>query len=492
MNEDGKSDGCVVPMKLPNKGRWPAEVVEGRRPTEGNAGQTPAVRTLGRAAANVGLAGVREAAKRKKDARFTALLHHVDPNLLRDSFYALQRQAAPGVDGLTWQEYECGLEGRLAALHEAVHRGSYRAQPSRRVFIPKADGTKRPLGIAALEDKIVQQALVTVLNAVYEADFLGFSYGFRAGRGQHDALDALTVGLASRKVNWVLDADIQKFFDTLDHAWLVRFVEHRIADPRVLRLIRRWLGAGVVEEGVRSRTKVGTPQGAVVSPLLANIYLHYVFDLWVHRWRKQHARGDMIVVRYADDTVVGFERREREEAEAFLAALQDRLQKFGLALHGDKTRLIEFGRFAADHRARRGESKPETFDFLGFTHICGRAKNGRFIVRRLTVAKRLRATLHAIRDALMRRRHGPVDEVGRWLQRIVRGYFNYHAVSGNLDRLQGFRSAVARHWLHALRRRSQRRRMPWARFRRWVNRWLPYPRLVHPSPFKRFDATHPT
>lgn len=490
MNEDGKSDGCVVPMKLPNKGRWPAEVVEGRRPTEGNAGQTPAVRTLGRAAANVGLAGVREAAKRKKDARFTALLHHVDPNLLRDSFYALQRQAAPGVDGLTWQEYECGLEGRLAALHEAVHRGSYRAQPSRRVFIPKADGTKRPLGIAALEDKIVQQALVTVLNAVYEADFLGFSYGFRAGRGQHDALDALTVGLASRKVNWVLDADIQKFFDTLDHAWLVRFVEHRIADPRVLRLIRRWLGAGVVEEGVRSRTKVGTPQGAVVSPLLANIYLHYVFDLWVHRWRKQHARGDMIVVRYADDTVVGFERRE--EAEAFLAALQDRLQKFGLALHGDKTRLIEFGRFAADHRARRGESKPETFDFLGFTHICGRAKNGRFIVRRLTVAKRLRATLHAIRDALMRRRHGPVDEVGRWLQRIVRGYFNYHAVSGNLDRLQGFRSAVARHWLHALRRRSQRRRMPWARFRRWVNRWLPYPRLVHPSPFKRFDATHPT
>jgi group II intron reverse transcriptase/maturase len=438
----------------------------------------------------VGLAGVREAAKRKKDARFTALLHHVDPNLLRDSFYALQRQAAPGVDGLTWQEYECGLEGRLAALHEAVHRGSYRAQPSRRVFIPKADGTKRPLGIAALEDKIVQQALVTVLNAVYEADFLGFSYGFRAGRGQHDALDALTVGLASRKVNWVLDADIQKFFDTLDHAWLVRFVEHRIADPRVLRLIRRWLGAGVVEEGVRSRTKVGTPQGAVVSPLLANIYLHYVFDLWVHRWRKQHARGDMIVVRYADDTVVGFERRE--EAEAFLAALQDRLQKFGLALHGDKTRLIEFGRFAADHRARRGESKPETFDFLGFTHICGRAKNGRFIVRRLTVAKRLRATLHAIRDALMRRRHGPVDEVGRWLQRIVRGYFNYHAVSGNLDRLQGFRSAVARHWLHALRRRSQRRRMPWARFRRWVNRWLPYPRLVHPSPFKRFDATHPT
>ncbi len=270
----------------------------------------------------------------------------------------------------------------------------------------------------------------------------------------------------------------------------MRFVEHRIADPRVLRLIRRWLGAGVVEEGVRSRTKVGTPQGAVVSPLLANIYLHYVFDLWVHRWRKQHARGDMIVVRYADDTVVGFERRE--EAEAFLAALQDRLQKFGLALHGDKTRLIEFGRFAADHRARRGESKPETFDFLGFTHICGRAKNGRFIVRRLTVAKRLRATLHAIRDALMRRRHGPVDEVGRWLQRIVRGYFNYHAVSGNLDRLQGFRSAVARHWLHALRRRSQRRRMPWARFRRWVNRWLPYPRLVHPSPFKRFDATHPT
>lgn len=490
MNEDGKSDGCVVPMKSPNKDSQSAEVMQGRRPTEGNAGQALVARTLSRGTASLGLAGVRQAAKKKGRVRFTALLHHVDVTLLRESFYALKRQAAPGVDGLTWEAYGRELEGRLSALHEAIHRGSFRAQPSRRVFIPKADGTRRPLGIAALEDKIVQQALVTVLNAVYEADFLGFSYGFRTGRGQHDALDALTVGLASRKVNWVLDADIQKFFDTLDHAWLLRFVEHRIADPRILRLIRQWLRAGVVEEGIRSRTTVGTPQGAVISPLLANIYLHYVFDLWVHQWRKRNANGDMIVVRYADDTVVGFERKQ--DAEEFLVALRARLQAFGLALHGDKTRLIEFGRFADEHRERRGESKPETFDFLGFTHICGRAKNGRFIVRRLTVAKRMRATLHAIRDALMRKRHRPVGEVGDWLQRVVRGYFNYHAVSGNLDRLQGFRSAVARHWLHALRRRSQRRRMPWTRFRCWVNRWVPYPRLVHPSPFKRFDATHPT
>ena len=490
MNAEGKSDECIVPMKPPNKGRTPAEVVEGRRSTEGNAGQPAAARTQSRTVASLGLTSVREVAKRSRKERFTALLHHIDVERLRDSFYALKRLAATGVDGISWQEYERGLEDRLSALHQAVHRGTYRAQPSRRVYIPKADGSKRPLGIAALEDKIVQQAVVMVLNAVYEADFVGFSYGFRPGRGQHDALDALSVGITERKVNWVLDADIRQFFDALDHNWMMRFVEHRIADPRILRLIRRWLGAGVMEDGVRSRATVGTPQGAVVSPLLANIYLHYTFDLWAHQWRARHAHGDVIVVRYADDTIVGFEHQH--EAEQFLKALRERLQQFGLLLHPDKTRLIEFGRYAAERRSRRGESKPETFDFLGFTHICGRAKTGRYIVRRLTVAKRLRATLHAIRDALMRRRHQPVAEVGRWLRSVVRGYFNYHAVSGNLKRLDVFRSVVARHWLHALRRRSQRRRMPWTRFSCWVERWLPHPRLAHPYPYQRFRAKHPT
>jgi group II intron reverse transcriptase/maturase len=394
------------------------------------------------------------------------------------------------VDGQTWQQYEAELEDRLPNLHRQVHAGTYRAQPSRRVYIPKSDGRQRPLGIASLEDKIVQQAAVTVLNAIYEHDFLGFSYGFRPGRGQHDALDALWVGIMGKKVNWVLDADIRGFFDTIDHGWLMKFLEHRIADRRVLRLIRKWLRAGVSEDGKWSRTTVGTPQGAVASPLLANVYLHYVLDLWVQQWRIRYATGDVIIVRYADDFVMGFQHRH--DAERFLRELHARMEKFGLALHPDKTRLIEFGRFAVEHHRRREDGKPETFNFLGFTHICGRKwKSGGFIVRRKTMSKRLRAKLQTIKQALMRWRHLPIPQLGTWLRGVVQGYFNYHAVPGNTNSLSGFRYQVVRIWLRVLRRRSQRHRMNWARFGHIADRWIPIPKVLHPYPNQRFYAKHP-
>src|SRR6516225_2175939 len=489
----GKSDNRVVPTKRPNKGGSAeplAEVVEERRLTEGNAQQPATPRTQSRTGVSFGLLRVREAARRDKRARFTNLLHHVTLDLLRQSFFALKREAAPGVDGVTWRQYEANLEPQLHDLHDRVHRGAYRAQPSRRTYIPKADGKQRPLGIAALEDKIVQQAVATVLNQIYEEDFLGFSYGFRPGRSQHDGLDALTVGLRRKKVNWVLDLDVRGFFDNVSHEWLVQFVEHRIADRRILRLIQKWLKAGVSEEGEWKETKVGTPQGAVASPLLANIYLHYVFDLWVNQWRRKWAQGDMIVVRYADDAVLGFEHRK--EAEAFLEQLRERMRKFGLELHPEKTRLMEFGRFAEDNRKRRGEGKPETFDFLGFTHICGKTrKGGWFTVKRRTIKKRLRSKLQAVRQELRKRRHERIAETGKWLRSVVQGYFNYHAVPGNFAALQTFRREVARAWLEALRRRGQRHRLPWKRFIQIVDRFLPEPRILHPDPGVRFDAIHP-
>ena len=392
--------------------------------------------------------------------------------------------------GATWEQYEAGLEDRIVDLHRRVHSGAYRAQPSRRTFIPKADGKMRPLGIAALEDKVVQQAVVTVLNQIYEVDFLGFSYGFRPKRGAHDALDALWMGLMGKKVNWVLDADIRGFFDAIDHDWLLKFLEHRIADQRVLRLIRKWLTAGVSEDGEWSKTEVGTPQGAVASPLLANVFLHYAFDLWVNQWRKRSAAGEVIVVRYADDFVVGFQHRR--DAEAFHQALKDRFGKFGLSLHPEKTRLIEFGRFAADSRRKRGEGKPETFTFLGFTHICGKKHwSKEFIVKRATASKRLRAKIMDVKESLTRRLHEPIPAVGAWLGRVVRGYFTYHGVPGNMARLESFRTAVVRHWLKTLRRRSQRHRMPWTRFSQLVDRWIPRPRIAHPHPNDRFYAKHP-
>jgi group II intron reverse transcriptase/maturase len=418
------------------------------------------------------------------------LFHHLTTGLLRDSFYALKREAAPGVDGVTWEEYETGLEDRMQDLHGRLHRGAYRAQPSRRVYIPKADGRQRPLGIAALEDKIVQQAVVTILNQIYEVDFRGFSYGSRPRRSQHQALDALVVGIERKQVNWVLDADIRGFFDNVDLEWMLRFLQHRVADPRILRLIQKWLRAGVSEDGNWSETKVGTPQGAVVSPLLANIYLHYVFDLWVDAWRKKCARGDVIVIRYVDDTVVGFEHRE--DAVRFLRELGERMRRFGLELHPDKTRLIEFGRHAERNRTRRGERKPETFDFLGFTHLCGKtSRTSRFMVLRKTSGKRMRAKLRQIKQQLLARKHEPVPQTGEWLRTVVQGYFNYHAVPGNGRRMGQFREQVARYWRLALRRRSQKSRMTWDRFRPLAQRWIPVPRIQHPFPRERFDAIHP-
>ena len=436
-----------------------------------------------------GLASVRKAARKDKKVRFTALLHHLNVDRLRESFYALKREAAPGVDGVTWQEYEPDLQDHLIDLHSRVHRGTYRAKPSRRVYIEKADGRQRPLGIAALEDKIVQQAVVTILNQIYEEDFLGFSYGFRPGRSQHQALDALSYALQYKKVSYVLDADIRGFFDNLDKSWLIKFVEHRVSDPRILRLIQKWLSAGVMEEGIWSETKSGTPQGSVASPMLANIYLHYVFDLWLDKWRRQSAHGDVIAVRYADDLVLGFQHRA--EAERFLKDLRERLSKFGLELHPDKTRLIEFGRFAEENRTRRGEGKPETFDFLGFSHISGKDRNGRFSVKRMTIRKRLRAKLQEIKQQLRARMHDATPDTGKWLRAVVQGHFNYYAVPGNLDSLGMFRERVLSMWWHVLCRRSQKRGVTWERMLAIAKRWLPSPRVLHPYPVQRFAAKHP-
>jgi group II intron reverse transcriptase/maturase len=429
---------------------------------------------------------VREVARGDKDARFTALLHHVDIDRLRAAYRAIHPKAAPGVDGVRWEAYGQELEVNLQDLHARVHSGGYRAKPSRRAYIPKADGRQRPLGIAALEDKIVQRAVVEVLNAIYEVDFRGFSYGFRPGRKPHDALDALAVGIERKNVNWVLDADIRDFFGQLDRAWLKKFLEHRIADTRILRLIDKWLAAGVLEDGVWTRSEVGSPQGASVSPLLANVYLHYVFDLWADWWRRRFAHGDVIVVRWADDFTVGFEYRQ--DAERFLGELRERFAKFGLELHPDKTRLIEFGRFAAGNRGRRGQSKPETFDFLGFTHICGKTRTGRFGLRRFTISKRLRAKLGEVKTELMRRRHLSVPEQGTWLASVVRGHVVYYAVPGNSAAVNDFRDQVIRHWYRALRRRSQRTRLTWERMNRLANRWLPRARIMHPWPSVRFAA----
>jgi group II intron reverse transcriptase/maturase len=414
----------------------------------------------------------------------------VNEKLLLDSFYLLKRQAAPGVDRVTWSEYEEGVEARITDLHDRIHRGAYRAQPSRRVYIPKPDGRQRPLGIAALEDKIVQRAVVEVLNQIYEGDFAGFSYGFRPGRSAHDALDSLSAGIMTKKVGWILDTDIKGFFDNIGHERLMELIELRIADQRILRLIRKWLTAGVSEDGQWSEMKVGTPQGAVISPLLANIYLHYVLDRWVIEWRKVHAKGDAVIVRYADDFVLGFQYRG--EAERFLKQLRERMAEYGLELHPEKTRLIEFGRFAEGNRKRDGAGKPETFNFLGFTHICGTIwKSGKFTVKRKTVGKRMTAKLRDIAANLRRRMNDPIEQTGNWLKQVVRGYFNYHAVPGNLKRLYTFRRTTARYWLFTLRRRSQRSRWTWERLQTLIDLYLPEPQILHPYPLQRFYAKYP-
>src|SRR5246127_3500116 len=491
-NVQEKSDCAVIPVNQPNNERQPsAEAGKGRAQTQENIVQSHMRPTQSGKRMSQGLRGVRQAARERKQERFTALLHHLSVGLLRDSFYALKRQASPGVDGVTWQEYEAGLEARLVDLHSGVHRGTYRAQPSRRVYIPKADGRQRPLGIAALEDKIVQQAVVTILNQIYEVDFKGFSYGFRPGRSPHQALDALVVGLERKKVNWVLDADIRGFFDNMSHEWTTKFIEHRVADRRILRLIRKWLKAGVSEDGQWSETKEGTPQGAVVSPLLANVYLHYVFDLWADVWRRKVATGDVIIVRYADDLVMGFQHRA--EAVRFLEEFKERLGKFGLELHPEKTRLIEFGRYAAHKRKQWGKGKPETFTFLGFTHYCGRRhKTDTFTIWRITSKQRMVAKLKTIKVELLRRKHDRISQVGAWLRKVVTGYYQYHAVPGNIDQLRTFRQRVNRLWRNVLVRRSQRAKSRWESLTPVFNRWIPIPRILHPYPHARFNATHPS
>jgi len=489
MHVGEESHSGVVPMNHSNKNtKSLAESGEGRPLIKENAGQSNTYPTQSGKGVSQGLAGVRKAAREHKEMKFTALLHHLTVDLLRDSFYSLKRKAAPGVDGVTWQEYESGLENRLVDLHGRIHRGAYRALPSRRAYIQKEDGRQRPLGVAALEDKIVQQAVVTILNQIYEEDFLGFSYGYRPERSQHDALDALSYALLKKKVNYLVDADIRGFFDNLDKSWLVKFMEHRVADPRILRLIQKWLKAGVMEEGKWSDPETGSPQGSVVSPLLANIYLHYAFDLWVNVWRKKWAQGEVVVIRYADDIITGFQHQT--DADRFLQNLRERLAKFGLELHPDKTRRIEFGRFAEENRKRRGEGKPETFDFLGFTHISGKNRYGRFAVRRMTIRKRMRAKLRKIKQQLRERMHDPVPQTGGWLKSIVQGSFNYYAVPGNLDSLGTFREGVLSMWWHTLRRRSQKHRLTWKGMIALADRWLPQPRVLHPYPAVRFAASH--
>ena len=486
---DEKSDPAIVAVKLANKSGQPdAELVEPRAGAKGNTTEHGMRRTPGRTGMSHALDRVRQAAK-DKGVKFTALLHHVDAELLRSAYGWLRKEASPGVDGVTWTAYGEGLEAKLTDLHDRIHRGAYRARPSRRVYIPKPDGRERPLGIAALEDKIVQRALVEVLNAIWEEDFLGFSYGFRTGRGQHDALDALAAGIGQRKVNWILDADIAGFFDAVSHDWLIRFVEHRVGDRRVIRLVRKWLKAGVAEDGQVTPGTVGTPQGAVISPLLANIYLHYVFDLWANQWRQRHAQGDVIVVRYADDIVAGFEHQA--DAERFLTDMRARLAAFALTLHPGKTRLIEFGRHAAKNRTARGLGKPETFGFLGFTHICGRTRRGGFQLRRKSRSDRVRARLQAIKEELRRRMHETVDAQGAWLRRIAMGFNAYYAVPTNSAALWDFRFNVTGLWRRALLARSQKAKMTWQRMDVLRDRWLPEPRITHPWPDKRFAVKHP-
>lgn len=486
-----KSDPAIVATKLANKAGQPvAEPMERRAGAKGNTGNPATRRTQCRESVSMGLDRVRQVAKRRKKERFTALLHHVNVEALKTAYLSLKRQAAPGVDGVTWDEYAHNLDINLKDLHTRLFRGTYRALPSRRVYLDKPNGGQRPLGIAALEDKILQRAVGEVLNAIYEEDFLGFSYGSRPRRSQHDALDSLYVAITQTKVNWIVDADIATFYDSLSHDWLLRFLELRIGDPRVLRLIRKWLKAGVMEEGKVNPTEVGSPQGAVISPILANVYLHYTFDLWANRWRHREAQGKVVIVRHCDDTVVGFEHEA--DAKRFLTELQERMGKFALSLHPEKTRLIEFGRYAANNRKGRGLGKPETFCFLGFVHICARSRRGGYFqLKRKSRRDRMRVKLKEIKEALRKRMHIPVPEQGRWLAQVVEGYFNYHGVPTNLASLSAFRHHVTDLWRRTLKRRSQTDHTTWKRIDHLAREFLPSPRILHPWPSVRFAVTHP-
>src|SRR6202795_3563516 len=489
MHGRGKSDSAIVAVKPTNKAeRSAAEPVEPRAGTKGNAGQQSTCRAQSRVSVSQALERIRQAAKARKKEKFTSLLHHISIALLAEAFSELKENAAPGIDGLTWREYGLNLARNLEDLHARIHRGAYRALPSRRVYIPKPDGRQRPLAVAALEDKIVQRATAAVLNAIYEEDFLGFSYGFRPGRGTHDALNALCVAIERKKVNWILDADIRSFFDEISQEWLTRFVEHRIADPRIIRLIQKWLKAGVLEDGVVTGSEKGTGQGSVISPLLANVYLHYVFDLWAERWRRHEATGGMMIVRYADDIVVGF--AHEVDARRFWDAMRKRFEEFSLSLHPEKTRLIEFGRQAVDRRDQRGLGKPETFNFLGFTHICGRSRHGKFLLKRKSRRDRMRGKLKEIKEEMRHRIHQPIPEQGRWLAQVVRGYFAYHAVPTNSASIGAFRHHVVDLWRCSLSRRSQHGGITWQRIKQIADDWLPQPKILLPWPQQRFAVRH--
>jgi RNA-directed DNA polymerase len=485
-----KSDFAIVAKKPTNKAGQPgAESVEPRAETEGNAGQQSTGQAQNWETVSQALERIRQAARQRKKEKFTALLHHLSVDHLEEAFFELKEDAAAGVDELTWREYEADHRRQLEDLHARLHRGAYRALPSRRVYIPKPDGRQRPLAVAALEDKIIQRATAAVLNAIYEEDFLGFSYGFRHGRSTHDAMDALVVGITSTKVNWILDADIKSFFDTVSHEWLIRFVEHRIGDQRIIRLIRKWLMAGVLEDGVVTVNDRGTGQGSVISPLLANIYLHYVLDLWAERWRRREATGDVIIVRYADDFIVGFEHES--DARRFKSKMQARLQEFALSLNPEKTRLIEFGRCAAETRRRRGLGKPETFAFLGFNFLCSKTRRGKFLIKRKSRRDRMRAKLQIIKQELRQRMHQPIPQQGKWLKQVVTGYFNYHAVPTNSPTLTAFRFHVINLWQRTLRRRSQKDWTTKERIHQLADDWLPMPKILHPWPETRFAVRYP-
>lgn len=487
----GESDGDVVPGKLANNGEQPpAESMEGRKPTKRNPQNEATNRVQDRGIVSIGLERVRQRAEAGRNEAFVNLYHHLKVPLLREAFHALKRRAAPGLDGMNWYQYERELETRLPELQDELHKGSYRATPAKRTYVEKPDGRKRPLGVQAVEDKVVQMACVMILNEVYEPLFRGFSYGSRPGRGAHDALDALHEGIVRRKINWILDCDIEGFFDHLPHEKLMEIIGKRVADPRMLRLLRKWLRVGWVEEGRRYPGTIGTPQGSVISPLLANIFLNEAMDGWVSAWRKDKAKGDVIAVRYVDDAVFGFQ--SESEARAFLEELRERLKGYGLKLHPGKTRLIDFGRFAASSRKNRGDGKPETFDFLGFTHMCGKTRQGKFKLRRETIAKRMTKKLAELKEELRKRMHDPLSKTGRWLGSVIRGTVRYFAVPGNLKSMRMFYTAIGRMWMKTIRRRSQkaRARWTWERFYRLQSHWLPRPRISHPYPSQRFDAKY--
>ena len=490
MNDNRKSDSRIVPRKSANKPGpvTGAEQTEGRRLVKGKTREADMSRTPSRKHDLLVFKRIRLAASGKQ---LMTSLYHVVYNVwqLREAYYSLKRDAAAGVDGQTWAEYGEQLEENLQRLSAKLARRAYRPPAVRRVYIPKPDGRQRALGVPALEDKIVQHVVAQILSAIWEPEFKGFSYGFRLGRSQHQALDALTVGIMQRPINWVLDADIRGFFDTICHEWLMKFIEHRIGDRRLTALIEKWLHAGVMEAGEWRASEEGTPQGGLVSPVLANIYLHYAFDLWAQQWRKRKARGEVIIVRYADDFVVGFQHRS--EAELFREELGQRLCRFKLTLHDEKTRLIEFGRQAAQHRQQRGERKPETFNFLGFTHICGKSRKGKFQVVRKTMRKRMQAKLNVLKEEFRRRMHLPLKEQGVWVRAVLSGHYRYYGVPLNSNALGSFAYRVKRQWLGALRRRSQKARcLTWAKFLQVTARWTPAPRVCHPYPDARLALRH--